>query len=131
LAILENSGLGGYSFSYSLQKSTVQTSLPVKKIKVAGEKEKSSFEIISIAEIHSPFLIDYLQARNINLEVAKHYLKEIHFKTISTAKNYHAIGFHSGDGFEIRNKGFKGFIGTHKTIRTINLANNNSLSIFE
>lgn len=137
LAILEASGLAGYSFSHSIQKSNLQQSLPDKKITVAGEKEKSSFAIISITELHTPYLIAYLHARNINLAVARHYLKEIHFtnktnqKTTDKEKSYHALGFPSNGGFEIRNKGFKSFIGTHKTISTINLENNNSLSIFE
>ena len=131
LAILEESGLAGYSFKHSVQKSNLQISLLDKKINVAGEKEKNSFAIISIAELHTPYLIAYLQARNINLAVATHYLKEVHFKAKNKTTTYHALGFPSSDGFEIRNKGFKSFIGSHKTISTLNLANNNSLSIFE
>jgi hypothetical protein len=130
LAILEESGLAGYSFSRSVQKSNLQISLPDKKINVAGEKEKS-FTIISITELHTPYLIAYLQARNIKLSIARQYLKEVCFKPKNKTTTYNALGFPSGDGFEIRNKGFKSFIGTHKTISTLNLANNNSLSIFE
>ena len=72
-----------------------------------------------------------MQLRKIDLAVARLYLKQICFKPPHTLKSYYALGFPSGDGFEVRNNVFKGFVGTTKKISTINLENNNSLSIFE
>ena len=112
-------------------KLPVQTSLLDEKKSVAGEKEKGSLELIQVTELQKPYLLEYLQFRKIDLAVARLYLKQISFKPPHTVKSYYALGFPSGDGFEARNKVFKGFVGMIKEISTINLENNNSLSIFE
>ena len=112
-------------------KSPVQTSLLDEKKSIAGEKEKGSLELIQVTELQKPYLLEYLQFRKIDLAVARLYLKQISFKPPHTVKSYYALGFPSGDGFEARNKVFKGFVGMIKEISTINLENNNSLSIFE
>lgn len=112
-------------------QNTMQTSLLDEKIGLAGEKEKGSLELIQVADIEKPYLIDYLKFRKIDLDIARVYLKQIRFKPPHTVKSYIALGFTSGDGFEVRNKGFKGFVGLHKAVSTINLEDNNSLSIFE
>ncbi len=137
LAILERSGANRspvYPRSKTNplpSKSTVQTSLLDEKKIVAGEKEKSAFKIISVSEIKNQALIAYLKERKIDLNVAQSYLKEINFKPADKAKSYFALGFPSGDGFEVRSKVFKGFVGNHKKISTLNLENDKSLSIFE
>ena len=112
-------------------KSSVQTSLLDEKKNVAGEKEKSVFEIISVSEIKNKALIAYLKERKIDINVANTYLKQISFKPADKTKSYFALGFPSGDGFEARSKVFKGFVGTKKEMITLNLENNKSLSIFE
>jgi hypothetical protein len=112
-------------------KTSFQTSLLDENKRLAGEKEKGGLELIQVADIQKSYLIDYLKFRKIDLDIAKQYLKQIHFKPPYTVKSYHALGFPSGDGFEVRNKVFKGFVGTHKAVSTVNLENGNSLSIFE
>lgn len=52
-------------------------------------------------------------------------------KSKNQIKKYYAVGFPGGDGFEVRNIGFKGFIGSSKWLSTINLWNNKTVSIFE
>lgn len=145
LAILDRSGANShvgytrfkpnskktFNQTESPQKSTVQTSLLDEKIGLAGEKEKAGLELLQVADIQKTYLLAYLQTRKIDLEIARIYLKQIHFKPPHTVKSYFALGFPSGDGFEVRNKGFKGFVGIHKEVSTINLENGNSLSIFE
>lgn len=145
LAILDRSGANSqagytrfkpnsqktFNQTESPQKSTVQTSLLDEKIGLAGEKEKAGLELLQVADIQKPYLLAYLQKRKIDLDIARIYLKQIHFKPPHTVKSYFALGFPSGDGFEVRNKGFKGFVGIHKAVSTINLENGNSLSIFE
>jgi hypothetical protein len=84
-----------------------------------------------VGDIQNQQLIDYLYSRKIDLAIARHYLKEIHFKTKHSSNFYYALGFTSGNGFEVRNKLFKGFVGTEKTPTAINLKNHNTLSIFE
>lgn len=122
---------GKTSSSETSWQSTVQTSLLDEKIGLAGEKEKGGLELIQVTDIHKTYLLAYLQSRKIDLAVARLYLKQICFKPPHTVKSYYALGFPSGDGFEVRNKAFKGFVGTNKEISAINLENNNSLSIFE
>jgi hypothetical protein len=145
LAIIEESGVNShvgynrfkpnsqkaFNQTESTQKSTVQTSLLDEKIGLAGEKEKGSLELLQVADIQKPYLLAYLQYRKINLDIARVYLRQVCFRPPQGIKTYYALGFPSGDGFEVRNRGFKGFVGTHKAVSALNLENHNSLSIFE
>ncbi|ASF47837.1 toprim domain-containing protein [Methylovulum psychrotolerans] len=112
-------------------QSTVQMSLLEGKVGFAGEKEKGGLELVGVADIQKPYLLAYLQSRQIELSVARVYLRQVCFRPPQGVKTYYALGFPSGDGFEVRNRGFKGFVGTHKAVSTLNLENHNSLSIFE
>lgn len=137
LAILERSGANKSTHYIRNQQSplpypsSLQTSLLDKKNTVAGEKEKMAFEILAVSDIKDKALIDYLEERAIDLAIAKTYLKQVHFRPANKVKSYFALGMPSGDGFEVRNKDFKGMIGTKKEMTTLNLDNNKSLSIFE
>ncbi len=67
--------------------------------------------------IRSKSLLAYLQKRGIDSHVARHYLRELHYRVGD--KNYFALGFaNDGHGFELRNPYFKGTCG-HKDITTI------------
>lgn len=116
---------------YSPWKTSDQISILSEAKKFAGEKEKNTFEILSISEIKNQNLVNYLNSRKIDLNIAKTYLKEIHFKRHNQIKKYYAVGFPGGDGFEVRNIGFKGFIGSSKWLSIINIWNNKTVSIFE
>jgi hypothetical protein len=60
----------------------------------AGEKEKVGyFEITSVGDINAPALLEYLNARCINLDIASKYLKEIHFKPRQLTNDYFALGW--------------------------------------
>lgn len=138
LAILDRSGAyrgmncADHHFPTPLpRKSAVQTSLLDEKKKAAGEIEKVSFEIVSVSEVRDARLIDYLRSRKIDVNIAKSYLKEIRYKRIDALKSYYALGFPSGESFEIRSRNFKGSVGIRKEISALNLENNKSLSIFE
>lgn len=138
LAILDRPGASrprdyaSYLTTTSLpHKNAVQTSLLSEKKNAAGEIEKVSFEIVSVSEVRDHRLIDYLRSRKIDLSIARSYLKEIRYKPVSSEKSYYALGFPSGESFEIRSKNFKGSVGAKKEISSLNLENNKSLSIFE
>ena len=107
---------------------------------LASEKEKrnegtaknsGAFEVLKVGEVRHPALIEYLQSREINLEIARQYLKEVHFKPVGQAKQFFALGWPCGRGYDVRNKLFKGFVGTGKTISTVNLQEGNGIYIFE
>ena len=88
----------------------------------AGEKEKDedeAFALVRSGPIEHPALLQYLDARCIARDVAHRYLKEIRFKPRGKLKQYFALGFPCGDGFDARSPVFKGFVGKDKTISHI------------
>ncbi len=57
-------------------------------------------------------LISYLESRGISPAVAQKYLKEIVVSNAKSGKQFHAIGWPTeSEGYELRNKYFKGCIG--------------------
>ena len=107
----------------------------------AGEKEKNSgerqaentraFEVLKVGDIKHPALIEYLQSRSIDLDIARQYLKEVYFKPADQLRQFFALGWPCGKGYDVRNKLFKGFVGTGKDISTVNLQEGNGIYIFE
>ena len=133
LALLESSWLSSKRISPNIKLTQNWLTLPFpKKESPAGEKEKEGyFSITQVWELQSPALIQYLDSRKINLDIARTYLKEIRFKPRNQLRDYFALGWPNGDGFEARSKLFKGFVGTSKDITRIGLGDWKSLSIFE
>lgn len=139
LAILENSGLhyDNYTPSYTSNKNTplFQNSTANQKTKSAIEKEKSpsanSHILLAEKELTHPSLIKYIKERAIDFEIAKSHLKEIHFKQADKLAQYFALGWKNGNGYDARNKYFKGYIGTGKNISVINPKSGNELIVFE
>ncbi|WP_286420220.1 toprim domain-containing protein [Myroides odoratimimus] len=76
---------------------------------VAIEKEKS-IELIKISLLKNKSLIHYAEKRGLDLTLLCKYSREVHYKRDN--KTYYGIGFKNVlEGFEIRNKYFKGCIG--------------------
>ena len=101
------------SFSFHRNQSTESvTNIEVKKVKALENKA----------------LLQYLDERCIDLDIAKQYCKEIYY-TINT-KQYFAIGFQNQSlGYELRNKYYKGC--TKKDITIISNEKNEKLCVFE
>ena len=139
LAILENSGLhyDNYTPSYTSNRNTplFKKNTTSHKNKPAVEKEKSpsknSHILLAEKELDNSSLIQYLKDRQIDLEIAKKHLKEIHFKQADKLVQYFALGWKNGNGYDARNKYFKGYIGTGKNISVINPKEGNELIVFE
>jgi len=139
LAILENSGLhyDNYTPSYTSNRNTplFKKNTASQKNKPAVEKEKSSSKnshiLLAEKELDNPSLIQYLKDRQIDLDIANKHLKEIHFKQADKLVQYFALGWKNGNGYDARNKYFKGYIGTGKNISAINLKEGNELIVFE
>ena len=89
---------------------------------------KNQITILNMLEIQNSSLIQYINSRCIDLDLARQYLKEVHYLT--NDKKYFALGFkNDSGGFELRNGiGYKG-----KTRNAITTLENNSknLSLFE
>ena len=101
----------------------------------AGEKEKDqpdrSFAILNTRDVEHPALWQYLFSRCISMGLVRRYLKEVRFKPAGKPKQYFAIGFPSGEGFDARSPVFKGFIGKAKDITILNFADKGTVAVFE
>ena len=94
------------SFSFQRNVPTVPTS------------KESAIKILDVAPLTHPVLLNYLKARSINTDIAKHYCSEVYYSI--AGKNYFAIGFpNDAKGWELRNRDFKGGISP-KHITTYN-----------
>ena len=126
LAILE-SGFAGSVPAATL--SLLQANKP------AGEKEKDqpskSFSVVNVRDVEHPALVQYVLARCISKSVSDRFLKEVRFKPPGSLKQYFAIGFPCGAGFDARSTLFKGFVGTGKDITTLNFTDKGTVAVFE
>ena len=69
----------------------------------------STFQGVQIGELSSLALIDYLQERGVNIELAKRECKELRYEY--EGKTYFVVGFPNiSGGYELRNRYFKGCI---------------------
>lgn len=116
IKLMENYAIGAnISASFSFQGRRITTQTP-------------TIAISKVSTLNHPSLLQYLQYRRIDLKIATNHLKEVHY-TVGD-KKFFAIAFQNDlNGFEIRNKYFKGGT-TPKAITTID---NNHLSclVFE
>ncbi len=123
----------GVSHAPSVSQSRLAFVTP-KKSAPASPKENEAvhFDVLKVAELSNPALLAYLAERKINLDIARKYgLREIYFKNPKTEKTNFALAWPSGDGHEIRNRLFKGFVGSHKDITIINPSYSSTVSVFE
>jgi hypothetical protein len=104
------------------------------KTSIAGEKKELSNQsgkitIVSSAEINNQTLRNYLQSRQIPLDIANQFCKEVRFELYG--KKHLAIGFQNpGGGYELRNHYFKGS-STPKEPRLLNQNGEKELAVFE
>lgn len=80
-------------------------------------KAEPAINIHRITGLITPALLQYLNERHINTDIAKEYCKEVHYSV--NGKNYFAIGFqNNARGYDLRSSYFKGC--TSKDITTVN-----------
>lgn len=98
----------------------------------AGEKKKNGpLELISTSPLTHPALLQYLSLRKIDHGIARKYLSQIDFKRPESDGTYFGIGYPAGDGFELRNALFKGFVGTGKNVTYHGKENASVIKVFE
>lgn len=69
--------------------------------------EDSSIKILEVKDLSNINLLNYLNQRRIDIDIAKRYCNEVTF--LLNQKRYYAIGFkNNSGGFELRTKYFKG-----------------------
>lgn len=100
----------------------------------SGIKFSSSnepFKLENVSDLKHFRLIEYLDSRNINIDLAKKYLKEIYFTVIKTDSFNFALAIENQlNGYEFRNVFMKGSING-KSYTLINPGNNQDIAIFE
>lgn len=98
----------------------------------AGEKEREpNLDVLNERAIEHPALVQYLEARCIDIALARHWLKELRYRRQGDDRQFFALGFKCGGGYDARSPVFKGFVGTGKTISTINFADKGTVAVFE
>jgi hypothetical protein len=86
---------------------------------------ESKLSIISVADLRSQDLINYLRGRGIDEDVACRYCKEVSFEIAK--KIYQAVGFENkSGGYELRNNWFKG----SSTPKDISFIDNDSTKLY-
>ncbi|MFK5958461.1 MAG: toprim domain-containing protein [Lutibacter sp.] len=87
--------------------------------KIIAPVNEQNYSITKVTELTNPNLIKYLMERKINIELAKKYCFQVHYR-FKNHKEYYGIGFiNDNGGWEIRSSIFKGCL-YKKTITTIN-----------
>lgn len=98
----------------------------------AGEKEKErNLVVVESRPISHPALVQYLDARCIDISLARRWLKEVRYRQPDKAKTFFALGFACGAGFDARSPVFKGFVGKGKDVSAINFADKGTVAVFE
>ncbi len=96
--------------------------------KKLATKEKR-YSIDKVIELKNKTMLEYLKTRKINLDYAKRFCYQVHY-TFNNKKQAYGIGFmNDRGGFEIRNEGYQGCLGS-KSITSI-LNNSKTASLFE
>ena len=128
-------GEGGTILDLIMKLENKDTKEAVKKLReLAGDTSNNSFSFFAqqntfkdnqinkvidyeIKPLSNQALLDYLNDRKIDCRASKDYLQEIYYSI--KGKNYFGLAFsNNSGGYEIRNKYFKGAVGT-KDITTI------------
>ena len=102
---------------------------------LAGEKEKTgsstALELLKSEPLQHPALLKYLKGRGIDLDIARKFVAQIDFKAPQSTGSYFGVGYPAGEGFEVRNALFKGFVGTGKSVTFHEGQNRKRLFVFE
>jgi DNA primase len=105
---------GNFSFHWEKAESKIKTPEP-------------SITIQNVQPVSNPALIDYLNGRRINIDIARIHCQEVHYSV--NDKPYFAVGFQNDKGgYELRSKYFKGC--TSKDITSVK-RNKNHCVLFE
>ena len=108
------------SFSFHQQAAYLE------KSEQAAEKK---IKLIAANPLTDPILCHYLETRNIPVEIARYYCRQITY--LNGQKQFQAIGFkNNSGGFELRSAGFKSTVSP-KDFTFLNAQKWNAVAIFE
>jgi hypothetical protein len=113
----------------SFHQHTLTVRQPLANTQKLKEALEPTIRVIAAKPLTHPSLCRYLDDRNIPLDVAEKYCREVEFEL--NGKQYFAIGFENkSGGFELRNEHFKGS-SSPKDVTLIEQNNSNNISVFE
>lgn len=108
------------AYDWTQQRAQQLAKLPI--------KETSVITLQNVKPLENQALLQYIQARKIDLALAKKYLQEAYYSI--DGKRYFALAMpNDGGGYELKNKYFKGAI--KKDLTTLREGGTNTLSLFE
>lgn len=117
---LEKLNTQGDSFSFH------QPVIPPQKSDEFAEKK---IKLMEINPLTDPILCHYLETRNIPIEIAKNYCRQITY--LNGQKQFQAIGFkNNSGGFELRSPDFKSTVSP-KDFTFLNAQKWNAVAVFE
>ncbi len=84
---------------------------PPQREKPFVQESRKTLVVSHVQTLRYPALLQYLRERNVPERLAAGYLKEVHVYNTITGKTFLALGMRNeNDGYELRNKAFKGSI---------------------
>lgn len=101
--------MNGCTFNEAIDHLKEQSLLPVEEQLSFSFHRNSGITLVKDKLLEHPRLLEYLQTRKIDSDIARVHCREIHYKV--GENTYYAIGFPNNDGgCELRNSSFKGCI---------------------
>lgn len=105
-----------------------QTNAPTTSFSFHGKESTPTITIQRVTELVHPALLQYLDRRAINVDLAREYCKQIHYATNN--RSYFALGLkNDSDGWNLRSEYFKGC--TSMDISTCKAVDRDTALVFE
>jgi len=97
---------------------------------VADKEKTNGITLIEDKPLEHPRLLEYLQSRKIDPDIAREHCREIHYRV--GENTYYAVGFaNNAGGYELRNPSFKGCIAPKDITRIRQEDRKGSCYVFE
>ena len=115
----------------------VKTSGQTTDLRPCRREQGNPMELVAVKPLGNKLLENYVASRKIDLDIAKLYLRECHYRVKGKGWGGHqrpffAVGMQNDSkGYEIRSEYFKGLLGTKKDVTTLRHTDDPYLNVFE
>lgn len=121
-------GLNNQTSEQTNVPTLIRSNIGTDSFSFHGKESTPLITIERVAKLVHPALLQYLDKRAINVDLARKYCKQVHYTT--NDRNYFAIGFkNDSDGWNLRSEYFKGC--TSMDISTCRAVDRNTALVFE
>ncbi len=126
--------MDGYTFNEAMGHLREQPLIPVEEqLSFSFHRNRGKNNGITLVDdkpLEHPRLLEYLQGRKIDPDIAKEHCREIHYS--AGGNTYYAVGFaNNAGGYELRNPSFKGCIAPKDITRIRQEDGKESCFVFE